>query len=185
MISLPEVIPFVPAKFFRTGRRASVRVIVLHMTQCKEVDGNALVVAGLFERGELEASAHVIHDAETTVHCVRFEDTAFHARSGEDIMVNDWSIGVEHVGFSEQTPAQWKDSFSTRMVDRSARHTAWLCRKFGIPPVRLNEDQVRQRLPGIAGHNTVSRAFSVKGGHTDPGLHFPWLEYMRLVAEAW
>lgn len=188
MISLAAAenhISFIPAKYFRKGRRVAPRCIVLHTTECKELVGNALVVARLFERGEIEASAHVIHDAETTVHCVRFEDTAFHTRSNDDVMINDWSIGVEHVGFANQTAAQWKDEFSTKLLRRSAGHTAWLCRRFGVPPVRLNEDQVRQQLPGITGHGVVSRAFSVKGGHVDPGPHFPWMEYMRLVAEAW
>lgn len=185
VVALPETLTFLQAKHYRSGRRYPISLIVLHTTECWEKPGSAAVVAGVFHRGEVEGSAHYVHDSAETVQCVRLEDTAFHAKSNETVDINDRSIGVEHAGHARQTAAEWQDDFSQSMLKRSSKLTAQLCRKFGIPPIRLNEDQLRQRMPGITGHVTVSRAFSVRGGHVDPGPHFPWLQYMRLVAEAW
>jgi N-acetyl-anhydromuramyl-L-alanine amidase AmpD len=34
---------------------------------------------------------------------------------------------------------------------------------------------------GIIGHNDVTVAFRIKGGHSDPGKNFPWDDFIDMV----
>lgn len=74
--------------------------------------------------------------------------------------INCRSIGIEHVGFGR--PEDWTDA----MLRSSAKLTAHLCKKYGIPVDRSH----------IIGHSEVQGAT-----HTDPGRAFPWSKYMSFV----
>ena len=86
---------------------------------------------------------------------------------------NSRSIGIEH----EARIAPWAvrpgkappfplNDFPDALLDASARVVAALCKKYGIPADRQH----------IIGHNEVPGAT-----HTDPGVSFPWEDYMRRV----
>lgn len=74
------------------------------------------------------------------------------------------SIGIEHEGWTDDGKAP-----PDAMLRASAKVTAILCRKFGIPVDRAH----------ILGHVEVPGAT-----HTDPGHEWDWSRYMELVRAA-
>ena len=74
---------------------------------------------------------------------------------------NQTSVGIEHEGYVSDR--SW---FTPAMYRSSAKLTAFLCQRYGIPVNRYR----------IIGHNEVPGAT-----HTDPGRYWNWTEYMRLV----
>lgn len=56
------------------------------------------------------------------------------------------------------------------------------CRRYGIPPVKINAAQVRAGQRGICGHGDVSGAWR-ETDHTDPGANFPWDMFIDLVKQ--
>lgn len=76
---------------------------------------------------------------------------------------NSRSIGIEHEAHAAV------NDFPAAMMAKSAKMTAALCKKFGIP---MDRDH-------IIGHAEVPGAT-----HTDPGIYFPWTDYIDLVRAA-
>jgi N-acetyl-anhydromuramyl-L-alanine amidase AmpD len=83
-------------------------------------------------------------------------------------------------GKANQTKLQWQDQYSKGVLANAAKLTASLCKKYNIPVVKLSPLQVKLGK-GIIGHNTVTAAYRVKGGHSDPGNNFPWADFLELV----
>lgn len=171
---------FLQARFLSPGRRSPVRLIVIHTAECSESQGSAWAVASWFASPiSARASAHYTVDRDEIVQSVRDEDTAWHAGP-----VNGYSIGVEHAGYARQTPADWADDYSTRMLARSAELVGMLCARYAIPVVRPTLEELREGAPdgGICGHVDVTHALTGGKGHTDPGKSFPWGAYLEAVA---
>lgn len=138
---------------FVTGRTATVDKVVVHVTQ-----GSYAGSISWFQNPESEVSAHYVirsSDGEVT-QTVRDKDTAWHARSA-----NASSVGIEHEGWVAE-PAWFTDA----MYRSSAALTSHLSAKFGIPKDRAH----------IVGHSEVPG-----NDHTDPGVHWDWNYYMRLI----
>lgn len=171
---------FIQAKNFTPADRTTARLVVIHTMEAAEKPGTALAVAKWFAGPNApQASAHFCVDADVMVHCVRLHDVAWAAPGA-----NNDGVHIEHSGFAGQTPEQWKDDYSRRLLDRSSFLVASLCARFGIPARKLTVDEVRdKRCPGICGHYDVSLAFG-KSTHTDPGKSFPWPDYIALVEDA-
>jgi hypothetical protein len=168
--------PFIPAKNYTKGRIAKVRVIVIHDMEAGEVKGTARSVAGRFGSDHApQASAHYCVDRDEIIQCVRDEDTAWHAPG-----CNADGIGIEHAGMAKQSRRDWTDPYSARMLVRSAKLTAALCRKHGIPPVHLTSEELRAGKKGIVGHVQVSAVYK-RSDHWDPGPNFPWDVYLTSV----
>lgn len=73
-----------------------------------------------------------------------------------------------------QTRAAWLDPISRQTITNAAKVTAWLCKMYDIPLVRLVDRQVRTGR-GICGHVDITNGFPEdNGSHTDPGPAFPW-----------
>ncbi|GHH11505.1 N-acetylmuramoyl-L-alanine amidase [Streptomyces lanatus] len=129
--------------------------VIIHVTQATYP--NSVFV---FKNPKKQVSAHyVVRSADGhTSQCVREADIAWHA--------GDWdhnlrSIGIEHEG--------WVDEpfyFTDVMYETSARLTAAICARYGIPKDRAH----------IIGHYEVPGT-----DHTDPGPHWDWTRYIRLV----
>lgn len=185
MISL-GFIPFVQAKHFslRWPRKRVVTAICIHTMECHETKLDAAEAVALWFADKAKgypapkASAHYLVDQNSIVQSVRDMDEAWHASQA-----NPRSIGIEHAGFAAQTMEEWSDPASSSILWRSAKLTARLAKKYGIPPIKISPEGVRVGQIGFFGHVDVTVGFGNKGGHTDPGKNFPWASYLALVAE--
>ena len=165
---------------FTKGRTQPTTLVVIHTAECGEGDGSAEAVAswGAGPQGPTQAGWHYVVDNDSVVQSVLEENTAWHAGP-----VNGCSIGVEHAGRAAQTPEQWADPYSAAMLDRSAALVADICRRHKIPVVKLSAGELMAgKRSGICGHVDVTLGLTNGSGHTDPGVHFPWQEYIALVA---
>jgi N-acetyl-anhydromuramyl-L-alanine amidase AmpD len=132
--------------------------VVIHVTQ-----SDFRTAVKVF-RDPLHASAaHYVVRARDgrTVQMVRELDVAYHAGNRG---YNERSIGIEHEGFVDRP-----QNFTEEMYRSSARLTARICEKYGLPVDREH----------IIGHNEVPGA-----DHTDPGRHWDWKRYMSYVRQA-
>ncbi|MEV6951656.1 N-acetylmuramoyl-L-alanine amidase [Streptomyces sp. NPDC051183] len=148
-----------PANWRLADRPDDYRVdrIVVHVTQ-----GSFASSVDAFRNPWHKASAHYIVRQDGHIEqMVRELDVAFH--SGNRNM-NERSVGIEHVGFVDR-PKDFTDS----MYEASARLAADVCQRYRIPVDRKH----------IVGHSEVRGA-----DHTDPGRHWDWDRYIRMIGEA-
>ncbi|WP_448318117.1 N-acetylmuramoyl-L-alanine amidase [Streptomyces sp. CO7] len=134
-----------------------VELVVVHITQCEY--RTAVMV---FKDPAHQAAAHYIVDRDGHVtQMIRELDVAYHAGNRD---YNERSVGIEHVGFVDRP-----QDFTAAMYEGSARLTAGICERHGIPVDRKH----------VIGHHEVPGA-----DHTDPGPHWDWDRYMKLVRRA-
>ncbi|MET9831408.1 N-acetylmuramoyl-L-alanine amidase [Streptomyces sp. NPDC006385] len=154
---LAEWRPASTANYTPANRPATHPVdrVIIHVTQTLYTR-----TMFVFENPKKKVSAHyVVRSADGhTSQCVREPDIAWHAGDWE---YNTRSIGIEHEGWVDQ-PGYFTDV----MYETSARLTAAICTKYGIPKDREH----------IIGHHEVPGT-----DHTDPGPHWDWTRYIRLV----
>lgn len=133
-------------------------LVVIHVTQTSY--SNTLAV---FQHPRKKVSAHYVvrsgdgHMAQ----CVREHDIAWHAG---DLDHNLRSIGIEHEGWVDR-PGYFTDV----MYEESAKLTATICTRYGIPKDRAH----------IIGHYEIPGT-----DHTDPGPIWDWTRYIQLVNAA-
>jgi N-acetyl-anhydromuramyl-L-alanine amidase AmpD len=169
--------PFIQARYYSPANRTKIDQIVIHTMEAHERNDTAENVARWFaSKDSPQASTHYCIDNDSVVQCVHDHDIAWHASQA-----NPTSIGLEHAGFARQTADEWRDEYSQAVLKNSARLAAQLCRAYNIPIVRLNPAQVRNGERGFCGHVDVNVGYGNHGGHTDPGLSFPWDDYLRMV----
>ncbi|MFF3320906.1 N-acetylmuramoyl-L-alanine amidase [Streptomyces sp. NPDC002889] len=111
--------------------------------------------------GHGAATHYVVRKDGHVAQLIRELDVAFHAGNRS---FNERSIGIEHEGFVDR-PAGFTDA----MYRSSARLTAGICERYGIPVDREH----------IIGHVEVPGT-----DHTDPGPHWDWNRYVEMVREA-
>jgi N-acetylmuramoyl-L-alanine amidase len=145
--------------------KKQIRTIVIHATDGGSLLGNVWWLSG----GHSHASAHyVVARDGSIVQLVHLSDIAWHAGNWR---VNVHSVGIEHVGDTYDP-----SGFTTAEYASSARLVAWLVRRYGIPVDRKH----------IIGHSQVpdpsdSTLLGGSDHHTDPGPHWRWGLYLRLV----
>jgi N-acetyl-anhydromuramyl-L-alanine amidase AmpD len=134
-----------------------IDMVVIHVTQ-----GSFDSAVQVFQDPEHGAASHYIvrKDGHIT-QMIRELDVAFHAGNRD---YNERSVGIEHAGFVEQA-----SSFTDEMYEASARLTARICARYDIPVDREH----------VIGHVEVPGT-----DHTDPGPHWDWDRYMRVVRQA-
>jgi len=138
---------------FQKGRTDKITTVVIHTTE-----GSYAGTIQWFQNPQAETSAHYVvrsNDGEVT-QMVRDGDTAWHAKGG-----NAYGIGVEHEGYVND--AKW---YTDAMYRSSAALVKHLCDAHQIPKDRKH----------IVGHSEVPG-----NDHTDPGPHWDWDKYMKLV----
>lgn len=133
-----------------------VDLVVIHVVQGSY--GSGLRV---FQQRGYEASSHYVLRADGHVaQAVRERDVAFQTGNTD---YNDRAVGIEHEGYVGQV------SFTESMYRSSARLAADICRRYRMPLDRKH----------VIGHYQVPDQ-----DHTDPGRHWDWAHYMRLVHAA-
>ncbi|CUM38310.1 N-acetylmuramoyl-L-alanine amidase [Streptomyces venezuelae] len=131
--------------------------VVIHVVQ-----GSYATALKVFKNPGHGAAAHyVVRKDGHVAQMIRELDVAFHAGNRD---MNERSIGIEHEGFVDRP-----QDFTAAMYAGSARLTADICARYGIPVDREH----------IIGHVEVEGT-----DHTDPGPHWDWDRYLRLVREA-
>ena len=136
----------------RSGGTSAIRRVVIHTTE-GTYDG----AISWFRNSSSDVSAHYVvrrSDGHIT-QMVRDRDRAWHAAGA-----NSDTIGIEHEG-AAASPSTW----TTAILESSARLTAWLTLQYDIP---VDRDH-------IVAHSDVT-SYKV-----DPGAHFPWTQYLQLV----
>ncbi|WP_055600778.1 N-acetylmuramoyl-L-alanine amidase [Streptomyces aureus] len=147
------------ANWRRADRPDDYRIdrIVIHVVQ-----GSYATALKVFKDPGHGAAAHyVVRKDGHVAQMIRELDVAFHAGSRD---MNERSIGIEHEGFVDRP-----QDFTAAMYAGSARLTADICARYGIPVDREH----------IIGHVEVEGT-----DHTDPGPHWDWDRYLKLVREA-
>ena len=180
-VTPPEAIKFVAARNFTPAARKTVDVVVIHTMEAPEASTTAEAVAAWAAGPQApQASWHYAIDDDSIVQCVKEEDVAWAAPSR-----NQTGIQLEHAGYARQTAEQWCDPFSTRMLERSARLVAQICKRWGIPIEFVDAAGLLAGGRGITTHAEVTKGPG-KGltTHTDPGPHFPMTRYLELVRQA-
>ncbi|WP_326699966.1 N-acetylmuramoyl-L-alanine amidase [Streptomyces sp. NBC_01754] len=131
--------------------------VIIHVTQ-----GSYASAVKVFQDPAHRAATHYIvgQDGRVT-QMIRELDVAFHAGNRS---FNERSVGIEHEGFVDRP-----QDFTAAMYGASARLTASICARYGIPVDREH----------IIGHIEVPGA-----DHTDPGPHWDWKRYLKLVRAA-
>nr|WP_260867312.1 N-acetylmuramoyl-L-alanine amidase [Streptomyces sp. SAJ15] len=131
--------------------------VVIHVVQGGYAD--ALKVFRDPEHGA--ATHYVVRQDGRIAQTVRELDVAFHAGNRD---YNERSVGIEHAGFVDRPR-----DFTEAMYRASARLTAGICARYDIPVDREH----------LIGHVEVPGT-----DHTDPGRHWDWDRYLRLVRAA-
>ncbi|WP_030866404.1 N-acetylmuramoyl-L-alanine amidase [Streptomyces sp. NRRL S-37] len=134
-----------------------VDMVIVHVTQ-----GSFDSAVQAFQDPDHQAASHYIvgQDGRVT-QMIRELDVAYHAGNRD---YNERSVGIEHAGFVDRP-----EDFTDEMYEASARLTARICARYGIP---VDRDH-------IIGHVEVPGT-----DHTDPGPHWDWDRYMKLVRRA-
>ena len=174
--NLQDGLPFMEAKHYRKGRRAKVRVLVIHTAETPETGNMAESIQSYCQRREDNVSCHEAVDNNSVVAGVRPYDTAWTTGS-----INDYAYSYELAGRASQTKADWADAFSTAMMQLAAKRVAKAAILWKIPVLKLSPAELKAGRTGICGHVDQTVAYQVKGGHTDPGVNFPWLLFLDLV----
>ncbi|WP_338146742.1 N-acetylmuramoyl-L-alanine amidase [Streptomyces boncukensis] len=144
------------ANWRRADRPADYRIdrVVIHVTQ-----GSFSSALKVFQDPGHGAAAHYVVGKDGHVaQMIRELDVAYHAGNRG---WNERSVGVEHEGFVDRP-----GDFTPAMYAASARLVAGICGRYDIPVDREH----------IVGHSEVPDA-----DHTDPGRHWDWDRYLRLV----
>jgi N-acetyl-anhydromuramyl-L-alanine amidase AmpD len=149
--------PATPSNYTASDRPYSYRVdrVIIHVTQTTYTG-----TLDIFQNPAKKVSAHyVVRSADGHIaQCVREADVAWHAGNWG---YNTRSIGIEHEGWVDK-PAY----FTEALYGQSAKLTAEICRRYGIPRDRGH----------IIGHYEVPGT-----DHTDPGPYWDWARYMSMV----
>jgi len=141
---------------------ASIDTIVVHVTE-----GAFWGSVQWLKSPRAHASSHfVVSRRGKIVQLVHLSDVAWHAGNWS---VNTQSVGIEHEGFT-----YGPGGFTNAQYHASARQAGWIARRSLMPIDRRH----------FIGHADVPAPGGGRGGsshHTDPGPHWKWDYYLRLV----
>ena len=161
-------VPASPANFSTAKRPRDypVDMIIIH-----DIEGSYGSAIQEFQDPAAQASAHyVVSDLGQITQMVAEHDVAWHAGNWD---YNTRAIGIEHEGYA--TGTNW---YTPAMYDASARLSASICSRWGVPMDRAH----------VIGHYEVPDPnnpglFGGAGHHTDPGTNWNWPYYMNLAQQ--
>ncbi|MFD5894797.1 N-acetylmuramoyl-L-alanine amidase [Streptomyces sp. NPDC060366] len=135
----------------------TVDMVIIHVVQ-----GSYSTALKVFKDPAHQAATHyVVRKDGHVAQMIRELDVAYQAGNRA---YNERGVGIEHEGFVDRP-----EDFTDAMYRSSARLTAGICERHGIPVDRKH----------IIGHVEVPGT-----DHTDPGPHWDWDRYMKLVRAA-
>jgi hypothetical protein len=160
--------------------------IIFHDEEYPESLHSAEDVQAFFAQSSTQASTNAAIDPDSIAGCVDYAQIPWHTGAGSP---HNWACeGYEHDGYAHQSAAEWLDAHGIALLERSARFFAWRCHQLGIPPRKISASEYLAALAandpsmgGIMGHDTITEAAQVRGGHTDPGPQFPWGYFIKRV----
>lgn len=164
------------ARWYGQGRVQPANVIVIHTTESPEKYGGSFSVARYFHNNLIKTSAHIVVDSTKAIRCVPDEDRAWAAPP-----LNTRGLHLELVGTARQLKSDWNDTYSKAELALAAKVCADWVEKYKIKIRRLTPAQLKAGESGFCGHADVSKAFK-QSDHTDPGINFPWTEFLKAVA---
>lgn len=147
------------ANWRRADRPADFTVdrVIIHVVQ-----GSFRTALKVFKDPAHQAATHyVVRKDGHVAQMIRELDVAYQAGNRS---YNERGVGIEHEGFVDRP-----EDFTDEMYESSARLTAGICERYAIPVDREH----------IIGHVEVPGT-----DHTDPGPHWDWDRYMKLVRAA-
>lgn len=167
------------ARNFTKGRLRKPQVIWLHTMENQELPKQAVQVAKMFSSiNSPKASAHFCVDDVMIVRCVDDLDTAWGVPNG-----NSFGLHIEMSGIAQQTKINWADKYSLGVLHNTSLVSRNWVNKFDIEIKHLSLEELieikngNKTLTGFAGHVDGTKAFKNDGGHSDPGINFPY-EYL-------
>ncbi|MBI3046847.1 MAG: N-acetylmuramoyl-L-alanine amidase, partial [Acidobacteria bacterium] len=149
-------VQFVSAHPGNFTRRASRRIdrVIIHT-----VEGSYQGCIAWFRNPAARASAHyVVSFGGAITQMVADHDIAWHAGNWS---YNERAVGIEHEGYAG------RNLWTMDQYRASAALTRFLCEHYGIPKDR--------------GHIIAHKDVPYPNTHWDPGPHFDWGLYLRLV----
>ncbi|MFV0525892.1 MAG: hypothetical protein ACK5RL_15500 [Acidimicrobiales bacterium] len=182
-IYLEEHPPAVPQ--YRAVRRAAVTgAIVLHTAEVPAdltpPDTGAERVASFIASRTTSGSYHSVVDSDSVVRVGRYEWEMFHEGTGG----NRWSLGLSFACEAAQWPVlpeRWVLGALGRGAAEAANMARWVYATVGvtIPARWISAADYRNGRPGFVGHGQLD-----PGRRSDPGLGFPWSEFLDAYAAA-
>lgn len=182
---------FIQAKNYTKSAIRKIDLIVIHSMEAPEKPGTAVGVARWFAGASApQASCHYALDNAKIVQCVLDMDVAWAAPG-----TNNNGIHLEHAGYAAQTPVDWEDDYSAAMLELSSTLSAYLAKKYSLPPSFVDAEGLLEGDLGFTTHAEVTKAcklakdrgltaskfFKAKSDHTDPGKWFPMDGYLAAV----
>lgn len=158
------------------GKRnmANVKWVVMHTTE-NDATSKAINVVKWQESSKTGSYNVVVDNSGTSV---RHNDDNYTPWSVGDSRGDYEGLHLSMVARAAFRRDQWLQLH--KLIDESARIAAGWCREYGIPPVRLNDADIRANKKGFIDHAACSRLFG-KTNHTDPGAYFPWDVFLKAV----
>lgn len=179
-------IPFLQAKFYSKTRFGNhIQIGIIHTMETPETKGRAKQVWQWFwGKTSPKASAHYMFDATSVEQSVKEADTAW---AVDDWNLNTKTVNLELSGEASQTPAQWADAYSLAELKLVIQEATDISKRNKLAIIHLTDSQIRaiyngnKTITGWCGHNDITRALSIRGGHSDPGGNFPWVLFLAQV----
>ena len=169
--------PYVAAAHNSGPQTKPITRLVVHDEEYPVSNHSAEDVAALFSRPSSGGSAHLVFDSDGGVRCVPDNIIAWHAPP------NDGSLGAEHDGYARFSAQDWQTPGSQATLHVSALGFAYWAQHYGIPVKKITVADLLAGRRGFCGHVDVTNAYH-QSTHTDPGLHFPWDQFLGLVDNA-
>ena len=164
---------------FRVGRRDPVKpIIVVHTaesgTDRSGADPKAENVANFIRGRSTAGSYHLVGDADSIIQLIRFDNEAFHDRTGS----NRWAIGISlamNAGDWPSLSASRRAEFVATAGQMAAIAARWLRdRGLELPEPRLLTKTESDRLDASG---FISHARRDPTRRSDPGAGFPWTSF--------
>ena len=171
---------------FRVGRRDPVKpIIVVHTaesgTDRSGADPKAENVANFIRGRSTAGSYHLVGDADSIIQLIRFDNEAFHDRTGS----NRWAIGISlamNAGDWPSLSASRRAEFVATAGQMAAIAARWLRdRGLELPEPRLLTKTESDRLDASG---FISHARRDPTRRSDPGAGFPWTSFFAAYQQS-